>query len=116
MSSVIIGTPSRRWYLQHMSAAVLSICVAIHIVIIIYAVHQGLTGDEILSRTRGNWLFGAFYTVFVVACVVHVPSGLMSIMREWLSFDTFVASVIAKLFGLGILFLGLQAVYAVTMS
>lgn len=116
MSSVVIGQPARRWYLQHVSAAVLAVCVVIHIAIIIYAVNQGLTGDEILSRTRGNWLFGAFYAVFVVACTLHVPAGLNAIMREWLKFNARTASIIARLFGLVILVLGLQAVYAVTMS
>lgn len=115
MRGLVIGKPARNWRLQHVSAAILAVCVVVHILVIIYAVNNGLTGDEILGRTRGNWSFGLFYAVFVLACVLHVPTGLTAIMREWLGFDALLASIIAKLFGLIILFLGLQAVYAVTM-
>ncbi len=106
---------ARRWYWQHVSAMVLAICVAVHIVVIVYAMRNGLTGAEILSRTHGNWAFGIFYAVFVIACVVHVPAGLANILEEWVGLKVGAASAVAKLFGLVILVMGLQAVYAVTL-
>jgi fumarate reductase subunit C len=49
------------WYAQRISAMVLAVCVIVHLVTIVYAVRGGLTGAEILGRTRGNWAFGGFY-------------------------------------------------------
>src|SRR5574341_1374263 len=42
------------WAAQRASAAVLALCVAVHLATIVYAVQGGLTGAEILARTRGN--------------------------------------------------------------
>ena len=74
---------ARLWYWQRMSAMVLALCVLVHLVTIIYAVRGGLTAGEILARTRGSWLFGAFYIVFLAACAVHVPIGMAAIFEEW---------------------------------
>jgi fumarate reductase subunit C len=49
------------WLAQRASAAVLAICVVVHLATIIYAVQGGLTAGEILSRTRGNAGWFAFY-------------------------------------------------------
>lgn len=74
---------ARLWYWQRMSAMVLTLCVLVHLVTIVYAVRGGLTAGEILARTRGSWLFGAFYIVFLAACAVHVPIGMAAIFEEW---------------------------------
>jgi fumarate reductase subunit C len=116
MKSDVAVLRARRWYWQHVSAMVLAVCVAVHIVIIVYAMHGGLTAAEILARTHGNWAFGAFYAVFVIACAVHVPAGIANVLEEWVGLRVGPASVISKLFGLLILVMGLQAVYAVTLS
>src|SRR3989304_1099774 len=42
------------WTAQRASAAVLALCVLIHLVTMIYAVKNGLTAAEVLGRTRGN--------------------------------------------------------------
>ena len=81
--------------------------------VIVYAVHRGLSAIEILGRTRGNWIFGGFYTVFVVACVVHVPVGLANIAREWWGVGASAALWGARAFGLLLLIMGLRAVWAV---
>ena len=73
---------ARLWYAQRISAMVLGLCVAIHLVIMFYAIRGGLTAGEILGRTQGNWLFAIFYEVFVLACLVHAPIGLANILRE----------------------------------
>ena len=106
-------TEAKLWYWQRISAMVLALCVIAHIAIMIYAVRGGLTGAEILGRTRGSISFAAFYGVFVLACAVHVPVGLMRVFEEWLRLDRFLSVVLAKLFGVAILFLGLRAVYGV---
>ena len=72
------------WILQRASAVVLALCVIVHLATVIYAVQGGLTAAEILSRTRGHHGWLAFYSVFVLACTVHVPIGLRVVLSEWL--------------------------------
>ncbi len=78
------GTETLLWVAQRASAAVLAVCVLVHLATIIYAVQGGLTGAEILARTRGNAAWAAFYTVFVLAVAVHAPIGLRTVLAEWL--------------------------------
>jgi fumarate reductase subunit C len=107
------ATQARLWYAMRISSMVLAVCVLVHIVTVIYAVRGGLSAAEILGRTHGNWIFGAFYGVFVVACAVHVPLGLAAIAEEWLGLRERTALVLAQIFGVAILLLGLRAVYGV---
>jgi fumarate reductase subunit C len=72
------------WIAQRASAAVLAICVAVHLFTIIYAVQGGLTAAEILGRTRGNAGWFAFYSLFVLAVTIHAPIGLRPVLGEWL--------------------------------
>jgi fumarate reductase subunit C len=71
------------WLAQRASAAVLGACVAVHLVTMIFAIRGGLTAAEILGRTQGNAAWLAFYSVFVLAIVVHVPIGLRAVFTEW---------------------------------
>jgi fumarate reductase subunit C len=104
---------ARAWAWQRISAMVLAVCVLVHIVVMIYAVRGGLSGAEILARTRGSIVFAGFYTVFVLACAVHVPIGLATVAREWLGMSEESASLLAKLFGMLLLVLGMVAVLGV---
>jgi fumarate reductase subunit C len=70
------------WLLQRASAAVLAVCVAVHLVTIVLAVRGGLSAAEILARTRGSAAWAAFYAVFVLAVAIHAPIGLRTIARE----------------------------------
>jgi fumarate reductase subunit C len=63
---------------------VLAFCVLIHLATMIYAVRGGLTAAEILARTQGSSAWFAFYSLFVLAIVVHVPIGLRAVLGEWL--------------------------------
>ena len=72
------------WIVQRASAAVLALCVLVHLATIIYAVRGGLTGAEILARTRGSAAWFAFYSLFVLAVTVHAPIGLRAVLGEWL--------------------------------
>jgi fumarate reductase subunit C len=69
---------------QRASAAVLAVCVVVHLVTIVYAVQGGLSAAEILQRTRGNTAWFAFYSMFVLAVTVHAPIGLRTVCAEWL--------------------------------
>jgi fumarate reductase subunit C len=71
------------WIAQRASAAVLALCVAVHLVTIVYAVQGGLSAAEILARTRGNVAWLAFYSLFVLAVTVHAPIGLRPVLGEW---------------------------------
>lgn len=104
---------ARRWYAQRISAMVLALCVLGHLLVMIYAVRGGLSGAEILGRTRGHWGFAAFYGLFVLACSVHVPLGLATIAREWGGLDDRSALWLARCFALLLLLTGLRAVVAV---
>lgn len=107
---------AKRWYWQRISAMVLALCVLVHIVTIVYAVHSGLSGAALLARTRGNFVFGAFYTVFVAACAVHVPIGLARIAEEWWGLAPRVADAASRAFAALLAALGLVAVYAVVIG
>lgn len=104
---------AKRWYWQRISAMVLALCVLVHLGVMMYAVRGGLSAAEILGRTQGNWGFGAFYAVFVLACAVHVPLGLANIAREWWGLGEAAAVWLSRLFGLLLLVMGLRAVWAV---
>ncbi len=104
---------ARRWYWQRISAMVLAVCVIVHLAVIVYAVRGGLSAAEILGRTRGDWAWAAFYCVFVLAAVAHVPIGLANIGREWLGFSERLAWWLARGVAVLLLGLGLRAVVAV---
>jgi fumarate reductase subunit C len=104
---------ARLWVAQRASAAVLALCVGVHLATIIYAVRGGLGAAEILGRTRGNVAWAAFYTVFVLAATVHAPIGLRAVLAEWLGWRTRSREVFLALFAAAILLLGMRAVMAV---
>ncbi|HVE51667.1 MAG TPA: succinate dehydrogenase [Casimicrobiaceae bacterium] len=74
----------RLWVAQRASAAVLALCVVVHLATILHAARGGLTAAEILERTRGSVVFFAFYALFALAIAVHVPIGLRNVAIEWL--------------------------------
>ena len=107
------GVPQAKlWYAQRISAMVLGICVAVHLVIIFYAIRGGITAQEILGRTEGNVLFALFYEVFVLACFIHAPIGIANILQETFP-KSGIAKPVASALGLFILVLGSAAVVGV---
>jgi fumarate reductase subunit C len=104
---------ARRWYWQRISAMVLVLCVVVHLAVMVVAVRGGLSAAEILGRTRGHWGFAAFYTVFVLACAVHVPTGIATIAREWGRLGARAALWLGRAFAAVIVVAGLRAVVAV---
>jgi fumarate reductase subunit C len=101
------------WIAQRASAAVLALCVLVHIVVMIYAVRGGLSAGEILGRTRGNVGWASFYTVFVLAVSVHAPIGLRAIAIEWLGWRGRSLGIFVHAFALLLLAMGLRGVWAV---
>ncbi len=103
---------AKLWYAQRISAMILGICVAIHLVIIFYAIRGGLTAQEILGRTQGNLFFALFYEIFVLACFVHAPIGVANILQETVP-KSGMAKPVSWLLAILILTLGTTAVIGV---
>jgi fumarate reductase subunit C len=103
----------RLWAAQRATAAVLALCVLVHLATIIYAVQGGLTAGEILSRTRGNVAWAAFYGIFVLASAIHGAIGLRTIAAEWLRWRGVSAELAMTGIGIVLVLLGLRAVAAV---
>ena len=103
---------AKLWYAQRISAMVLGLCVAIHLLIIFYAIRGGLSAQEILGRTQGNLAFAIFYEIFVLACFVHAPIGAANILQETFP-KSGLAKPISSLLALLILVLGTVAVFGV---
>lgn len=101
---------------QRLSALILGPLVIVHLALIIIAVRNGLSADEILARTQGNMIWAAFYTTFVFAVAIHAPIGLRNVLREWSRLDNRVIDAGMIGFALLLLTLGLRAVIAVTGS
>ena len=104
------------WIAQRASAALLAVCVLVHLFTIIYAVRHGLSAEAILGRTRGNAAGLTFYVVYVLAIAVHAPIGLRTLCQEWLgwrsaSLNWFAAALALALFGFG-----LRAAWAVFVA
>ena len=101
------------WVAQRASAAVLALCVLVHLATMIYAVRGGLTAAEILGRTSGYVAWFAFYTVFVLAIAVHLPIGLRTVLIEWAGWRGRGRDAALACIAIGLLYFGMRAVTAV---
>ncbi|MDA8049457.1 MAG: succinate dehydrogenase [Rhodospirillales bacterium] len=101
---------------SRVSALILAVAVAVHLVVIIHAVQQGLTIGAILSRTHGNWAFLVLYGCFVLAAAVHAPIGLRTVLAEWFSWSGPLADWLLLAFGVLLAVLGLRAALAVFLA
>jgi succinate dehydrogenase subunit C len=98
---------------QRGTAFILMFAVSVHLATILYAVRGGLTAGEVLSRTRENGWFLAFYLLFVLALSVHAPIGLRNVLREWTAWRGRSLDLCLGLFALALLALGWRAAIAV---
>ena len=101
------------WMLQRASAAVLALCVMVHLATMVYAIRGGLSAAEILGRTRGSYGWLAFYSLFVLACAVHVPIGLRAVLTEWFKWRSGARDLALAAFAALIAALGMRAVIGV---
>ena len=110
-------TPARRetllWVAQRASAAVLAVCVVVHLMVVTYAVRGGLSAAEILGRTRGSLGWLAFYSLFVLAVSVHAPIGLRAVALEWLGWRGASRDWTMLAIASALALAGLRAVFAV---
>ena len=98
---------------QRVSAAVLAVCIVVHLVTMIYAVRGGLSAAEILARTQGNYAWFAFYTVFVLAVSIHAPIGLRTVLAEMLGWRGVVVNMLTLALGITSALAGMRAVLGV---
>jgi fumarate reductase subunit C len=103
-----------RFVLQRASAAVLALCVVVHLATIIYAVRHGLTAQAIVARVHASAFWPGFYTVFVIAVALHAPLGLRNVLEEWLQWRGHGVDAALAAFALVLLGGGLYAVYTLT--
>lgn len=106
----------RLYLLQRISALIMAPLVLGHIAMMIYAIQGGLTAGEILARTQGSVPWFLFYTSFVVAAAIHAAIGLRVIAFEWLGLKGHALATVGWATGLGLLALGLRAVWSVTFA
>lgn len=104
----------RLYLAQRISAMVMAPLVLTHIAVMIYAIQDGLSAEEILSRTQGSVFWFLFYGLFVVAVSIHASIGLRVIVHEVLGLRGWGLWALTWGFGLLALFMGARAVTAVT--
>lgn len=101
---------TKLWVWQRLSAAVLGVCVFVHLGMIIYAVQGGLSAAEIITRVSGNFLWFVFYAVFILAVAVHAPIGVRTILNEMTSLSPKATHLVMAVLCLVILVMGFRAV------
>jgi fumarate reductase subunit C len=104
----------RLYLLQRLSALVMAPLVIGHIVLMIYAVQDGLSAAEILSRTQGSAVWAIFYGCFVFAVSIHAAIGLRVIAFEVVNLKGRGLTAFSWLVFASLLYIGMKAVYAVT--
>jgi fumarate reductase subunit C len=104
------GIETKLWVWQRASAAVLGLCVIVHLILIIIAVQGGLSASEIISRVSGNIAWLMFYSVFVIAVAVHAPIGVRTILNEMTGLKTSQTHLVMALLCLVILSMGFRTV------
>jgi fumarate reductase subunit C len=112
-ASLDVRTQVLLWAAQRASAAVLGACVIIHLVTIIYAVRNGLTATEILSRTHGSTGWALFYAIFVLAVTVHAPIGLRNVLSETIQWRGRSLDIAMLVLAAALAVAGFRAIYAV---
>ncbi len=113
MMQISVRTQVLLWTAQRISAAVLAVCVAVHLVTIIYAVRNGLSAAEILARTHGSYAWAGFYAIFVAAVVVHAPIGLRTFLSETFDWRGRSLDIAVMATALTLAMWGFRAVFAV---
>lgn len=111
--SLALRTQVLLWTAQRASAAILAVCVLVHLATIIYAVRSGLTAAEILGRTTGSIGWAVFYGLFVAAVAVHAPIGVRNVLTETTQWRGRSLELAMLVLGLALAAFGGRAVYAV---
>jgi fumarate reductase subunit C len=106
----------RLYVWQRGTAAVLAPLVMVHIAVIFYAAHQGMTAAEILSRTHGSAVWASYYALFVAAASIHASVGVRNILAEWSPLGDRGAGLFAVVLGIMLALLGFNAIVALVLT
>jgi len=106
----------RLYVWQRATAALMVPLVLVHIAVIFYATHNGMTAADILSRTHGSIVWASYYGLFVAAASIHAAIGVRNVLAEWSPLTDRRAGLLSLLFGLLLAALGSRAVFAVVLS
>ena len=104
---------TRLYFLQRLTAMIMLPLVIIHIGVMIWAINDGLTAEEILGRTQGSIFWALIYGLFVLAVAVHGSIGFRTISMEWFKFSKAIANIVSIFLLVLLLVMGLNAVYSV---
>ncbi len=105
----------RLYLAQRISAVIMAPLMIGHIAVMIYAVQNGLTASEILSRTQGSVWWGIFYGLFVVVVSVHAAIGVRAVVFETFRIQENWLNPLTWVIGLSLFVLGGRAVAAVVL-
>ncbi len=105
----------RLYLAQRITAIIMAPLVIGHLLTMIYAVQNGLTASEILSRTQGSIWWGSFYGLFVIAVSIHAAIGVRAIAHEMFKLPARWLEPLTWAVGLFLLILGGRAVVAVVL-
>jgi len=105
---------ARLYIMQRLTALIMAPLVIGHIGVMIYAVQNGLSAEEILGRTQGSYFWAIFYGTFALAVAIHAAIGLRAILHEWVRLHGMGLNLVCWVIATGLAGLGLQAVYSVT--
>lgn len=106
----------RLYMLQRLTALLMAPLVLGHLALMIYAIQDGLSADEILSRTQGSFAWFAFYGLFVISVAIHGAIGVRVVLYEWVKIKGKSLEILMYGTGLALLLLGGRAVWAVTFA
>jgi fumarate reductase subunit C len=104
----------RLYMAQRLTALLMVPFVIGHLAVMIYAIRGGLSAAEILGRTEGSPAWFAFYGLFTIAVSIHAAIGLRAVAHEWGGLSGRPLEALMWGVGLGLLWLGGSAVWAVT--
>ena len=106
---------ARLYILQRATAVLMVPLLIAHLALIFYATRRGLTAADILARTRGSWLAGSTYGVFVAAAAIHAAIGVRTVAAEWAGLAGRRLDLAMWAVGAALMGLGLRAVVAVVL-
>ena len=100
------------YFTQRLSGALLAILLFIHLLTVLYVVHDELTVAEITTRLQNNMLWLIFYGVFVLAAVTHSMIGLRNIFLEMTSLHRRLVDSLVFVYVVVSLYFGFNALQA----
>ncbi|MEH6628490.1 MAG: hypothetical protein V7739_18785 [Motiliproteus sp.] len=98
------------WLAHRLSAMALGLFVVVHLAGMMIAIQGGVSAQEILGRTSGNYVFGLFYSLFVLAAATHASIGLRTVAREVLGWKGWSAGILIICFFLALNIVGVSAI------